>query len=73
MDFAQFLGCDFQFTSLSLLIWQAPGNWDASSVNPSVSEVILVSSPHHSMRSQTSHVICQSVLTCEVCAHPHFT
>ena len=43
MDFAQFLGCNFSvITSMSFLIWQAPGDWDSSSGNPSVSEVILV-------------------------------
>lgn len=43
MDFAQFLGYNFSIiTALSFLIWQASSDWDTSSGNPSISEVVLV-------------------------------
>lgn len=43
MDFAQFLAYNFRvITALSFLIWQGSRDWDTSSGNPGVSEVVLV-------------------------------
>lgn len=75
MDFAQFLGYNFRvITALSFLIWQGSRDWDTSSGNPSVSEVVLVNSGHF-LVSETNHFTYHSVLPlpCEACVCPHCT